>query len=362
MEESKAKIRITISIMMIASFITPFMGSAVNLAIPTIGKEFSGNQYWLNWVVLSYLLTSAVFLLPFGRLADLLGRKKVFLTGMLFFALTSLACALAPTLPVLVGFRFLQGLASSMIFGTSMAILVSVIPPQVRGKAIGFNTAAVYTGLSAGPVVGGFLCSLFSWRVIFYFIFFLAIIVICFSVRKLPGENPEVTERFDISGSVLYILGLGLFLYGLADLTASFLYWCSSVAGLVILILFIVCEGRVSYPLLPVSMFRKNRVFTFSNLAALINYSATAALTYLLSLYLQTVLSLDTSAAGLVLLAQPIVMALLSPLSGILSDRIEPRLVASLGMALSALGLFFFIFLGNKQRLFSSFSIWLLSA
>ena len=351
MQENKADMRITMGIIMVASFITPFTSSSINLAIPSIGLEFSGNQFWLNWVVFSYLLTSSVFLLPFGRIADIYGRKKIFIIGMALFALTSLACALANSLPLLVFFRVLQGLASAMIFGTSMAILISVAPANQRGKAIGINAAAVYLGLSLGPVLGGLICRIFNWRGVFYFILLLSLTVITLSLWKLKGEWKGANSSFDLIGCLLYILGLTSLLYGLADLTSGLIYVICFFTGIILLILFIYIELKVAHPLLSITLFSRNKVFAFSNLAALINYSATFALVYILSLYLQTVLGIETSLSGLILLAQPIMMSVFSPIAGTLSDRIEPRLVASLGMGITALGLFFFIFLGNQISL-----------
>ncbi len=347
MEPKNVSVKITLAIMMIASFITPFMGNAINLAIPAMGKEFGANQFWLNWIVFSYLMTSTIFLLPFGRIADLYGRKKVFLCGMIIFAISSLACAMATSLPLLIGFRSVQGLGSSMVFGTAMAIISSVVPAETRGRAIGLNTAAVYIGLSAGPVLGGFITGAFGWRGIFYFNLILAIIVIVLTFWKLRSEWKGEAVRFDFIGSILYVVGLALLLYGLSDLISTFLNLISFILGLFILIIFIMRELKTRFPLMPITMFSKNRAFAFSNLAALINYSATFALVYVLSLYLQTVLGLSTAASGFVLLAQPIVMAVFSPLAGLVSDWVKPRLLASLGMGLTAFGLLLFIFLGT---------------
>lgn len=335
--------------MVITSFIAPFIGSAINLGIPQIGREYGVDQFWLNWVVTSYLLTTAAFLLPFGRLADVVGRKKIYIIGMFFFALTSLGCGLAFSFPMLLAFRALQGIACAMVFGTSMAILTSVVPPFERGRAMGFSAAVTYIGLASGPVLGGFICSVFNWRGIFYFNFILSALVFGLAVLKLKGEwKGAENERFDIIGGVLWVIGILLFLYGLSDISAGFSYVMYFVVGLVILIVFIGYGNKASAPLLPMGVFLHNRAFAFSNLAALINYSATFALAYLISLYLQNVQRIDISHAGLILLVQPVVMAVFSPLTGRLSDRINPQILASLGMGITTLGLFFFIFLGEQ--------------
>ena len=148
----------------LASFLTPFMGSAVNLAIPSIGKEFNSSALLLGWVVTSYLLTSAAFLLPVGRYADIIGRKKVFILGVAIFSLTSLLCGLAGSIQALIAFRVIQGIGGAMLFGTSMAILTSVYPPQERGKVLGINVAAVYTGLYMGTELGGAVNQQLGWQ------------------------------------------------------------------------------------------------------------------------------------------------------------------------------------------------------
>lgn len=345
MEQNKSQINLTIAIVMITSFITPFMGSAINLAIPSIGKEFGGSQSLLTWVVSSFLIATAAFLLPFGRFADQFGRKKIFLTGMVLLAASTMACALAMSLEALVIFRIIQGVAGAMIFSNATAILTSVVPPQSRGKALGLVTATTYVGLSAGPVAGGLITGLFSWRGIFYFLLFMVLFVIVLTVWKLKGEWKGEAAKIDGWGIVMCIAAQGLLLFGLTDLTDGLLYQMSFFTGVILLIAFLLYEKKQSNPLIPVRKIVKNRVFAFSNLASLINYSATFALSFIISLYLQTVLGVDTVAAGLVLLVQPIIMAVLSPFTGLLSDKIQPAILASLGMAISALGLFFFVFL-----------------
>ena len=350
MDENRSIIKLTMVIVMITSFIAPFMGNAINLGILQMALEFGVGQSSLNWVVTSYLLASAAFLLPFGRLADIVGRKKVFTVGMFFFALTSLACGFAFSFPILIIFRVFQGIASAMIFGTSMAILTSVVPPKERGKAIGLSVAAVYIGLSLGPVLGGLICSALNWRGIFYFNFILSLIVLAL-LTKLAGDWLGAPDKFDTWGGLLWIFGIALFLYGLSDITAGFNYVIIFIIGLVLLLAFIVYETKVPNPLLPIRMFMSNRSFTFSNLAALINYCATFALTFLMSLYLQNVQNIEISQSGLILLSQPIIMAAFSPVAGRLSDRINSQILASIGMAITTLGLFFFIFLGERTSI-----------
>ncbi|MCL6478849.1 MAG: MFS transporter [Peptococcaceae bacterium] len=344
-------------VMVMASFLTPFTGSSINLAIPSIGKEFNAGALLLSWVATSYLLASAAFLVPFGRLADIVGRKKVFLSGITAFSLTSLLCGLARSIEALILFRILQGVGSAMIFGTGMAILTSVFPPRERGKVLGINVATVYVGLSLGPVLGGFLNHNLGWQSIFYFCMLIGFIVVFFTALKLKEEWAGARgERYDLTGAVLYSLGLVMFMYGISSVATA--AWARYVlaAGLVVLAVFVRYEMGVEQPVLNMRLFSRNTTFAFSNLAALINYSATFAVGFLLSLHLQVVMGYNSQAAGLVLLSQPVIMALLSPFAGRLSDRVEPRIVSSWGMTITTLGLLILCFLNTATP------IWLLMA
>jgi len=329
----------------LGAFITPFMSSAVNIALPSIGREFRLTPTGLGWVATSFLLAAAVMLVPFGKLADILGRKKIFSWGIGLYALTSFGAAAAPSGSVLIALRAGQGLAGAMLFGTAMALVTSVFPPGERGKALGINTAATYAGLSLGPFGGGLLVQSFGWQSIFLFNGFLAALLLIIVLAALKGEwASERKERFDAAGAALF----GLFLLGLMS-GLSLLPTAAGaglvLAGLAVFIAFVSWEEKVGFPVLDIGLFRHNTVFAFSNLAALINYSATFAVTYFLSLFLQEIKGMSAREAGFVLVAQPVIMAVFSPLAGRLSDRIEPRELASAGMGLSAAGLFLFVFL-----------------
>lgn len=152
----------------LSSFLNPFMASSINVALPLIGKEFSLGAIMLGWVSTSFLLSAAVFLVPFGRLADIYGRRKCFVWGLLVYALSSLLCVQAPSAATLIALRALQGLGSAMVFGTAVAIVTSVFAAGERGRALGLNVGAVYMGLSLGPVAGGFMVQHLGWRSIFY--------------------------------------------------------------------------------------------------------------------------------------------------------------------------------------------------
>jgi EmrB/QacA subfamily drug resistance transporter len=327
------------------------MGSALNVALPSIGQEFSMDAVLLSWVATSYLLAAAMFLVPFGRIADIHGRKKVFALGTATFTVASLLAGLSPSAPVLISARVLQGIGSAMIFGTGVALLTSVFPGEERGRVLGINVAAVYLGLSLGPTMGGLLTQQLGWRSIFFATIPLGLATILFVLWRLAGDWAEAAgESFDLTGSIIYSLALASLMYGFSRLPGM------AGAALIVIgvfgfVAFAAWELYVKSPVLNLRLLVSNRTFAFSNLAALIHYGAVSAISFLLSLYLQYVKGLSPQQAGLILIAQPIMQAVLSPMAGRLSDRMEPRIVASAGMTLTAMGLVLLIFLSAETPL-----------
>ncbi len=333
------------------SFITPFMASAVNIALPAIGKELSVDAVLLSWMATAYLLALAVSLVPFGRLADIHGRKKIFRSGIILFIFSSVLCAISSSIFMLLLFRILQGIGNAMVFATGIAVLVSVYPPQERGKILGINVAAVYIGLSAGPFLGGIITQYFTWRGVFLSPVPVCLVILFIIFRRLKAEWADAKgEKFDLAGSLIYSAAVIAIILGLSMIPApmGLLVILIGIAGSFI---FIRWELNIRHPVFEVRLFRTNRVFAFSSLASLINYCSTSALTFLMSLYLQNIRSLSPQSAGLVLISQPVIMACLSPMAGRLSDRIEPQIVATLGMTISTIGLFLLTFLNQGTSL-----------
>jgi MFS family permease len=238
-----------------------------------------------------------------------------------------------------------------MIFATMIPILISVVPTTERGRALGITTAAVYFGLSAGPFLGGFITQQLGWRFIFWLNLPLGLILLAVTFLLLKGDWAEAHgEKFDLAGSALLGISLIAAMYGFSTLP-SLTSGLTALAGLIGIIFFVLFEKRVLHPIVNIDLFRRNTVFAFSNLAALISYAATFAVGFLLSLYLQKVKALSPQAAGLILVAQPFVQAVFSPLTGRLSDKHEPRTLASLGMIGTLLGLIMLAFLGTATPL-----------
>lgn len=340
MKENTAQ-RGTLTAVLISSFLIAYMGSSITIVLPLIGDEFSLPPSFLGWIAMVYLLSTAVFLLPAGMGADLRGRKKFFLAGSLLTVLASVGCALAPNGASLLLARVSQGAGAALIFSTSSPLVATAFPPEQRGKALGISIAAVYLGLSAGPFLGGLLSHLCGWRTLFQLNALGMLAAAAVGHRMIVPDPAPSPGRIDLAGSSLCAAAV---VCGMLGLT-----WISTPKGLPLLLLgalllawFLTFELRAASPLLPVTDFRRNRVFLFSNLASMINYSSTFAISFFLSLYLQYVKGYTPDIAGLALMAQPLVQSLFSPAAGRLSDRYNPRLPASAGMALIAAALLVF--------------------
>lgn len=342
---NKKNQNILLTISLIANFMNPFMGSAVNVALKNIGSDFEMSAVGLSWVNMSYLLASAVFLVPFGRLGDTWGRTKTFFYGNIFFAITTILCGLAIDSGMFITMRFFQGIAAALMTSSSMALVISAFPPEERGRVIGINVSAVYVGLSLAPFIGGILTDFLTWRSLFIInsIFSVILSVMIFWQLRYEWSKP-VNEKFDLLGTIIYVVSFSLLMYGISKLpnTNAIIMTILGVFGLAYFIYF---ELKTQHPVLDIRLFTHNKVFTFANISALINYAATFAVAFMLSLYLQFIKGMSAKETGLILIAQPIMMALTSTFSGKLSDKIHPRIIATIGMAISSIGLSFLIFL-----------------
>jgi EmrB/QacA subfamily drug resistance transporter len=330
----------TLLVVCAAHFMMPFMMSAVGVALPAIGREFGATALQLGLVETTYVLSASIFLLAMGRLGDIHGRRRVFQYGVVIFTLAGGSISLAWSIEALLVLRFLQGMGGAMVMATTLAMLTSVFPADERGQALGIATATVYAGISCGPFFGGLLVTELDWRWIFYLCIPLGITTFLITLTKLHGEWADARgEPFDWRGSLIYAAALLLLIGGAAHLDRSAWAWVMMAAGLAGLGLFLAFEARTPYPILSITLLRDNRVFAFSNLAALFNYAATFGVTFFLSLYLQYVKGLSAREAGTILIIQPVVQAVLSPWCGRLADRYPAARVATIGMALCAAGL-----------------------
>lgn len=323
--------------MMMSSFVTPFTSSALTLSLPDIGRDYGASANELGWVLEIFLLASIVCLLPMGKLADRFGKRRVFLWGTVLFTLSSALCIVTPDMGFLLAARALQGVAAAMLYATNMSIVALSFPPEQRGRALGWMVSMVYVGLACGPVLGGLLNYYAGWQSIFVFITAACLACVVMTGLYLHQEwREEEVQGVDGRGALLYGLAMIFAMFGLSELAWG---WMALALGLLLLIAFVRHEMKAQDPILPVHIFVENREFSLSNLTAMVNYSATFAISFLMSIYLQSVLGLSSREAGLVMLIQPIVMAMLSPTAGKLSDHHSPTRIATVGMAITALGI-----------------------
>lgn len=341
--------KVVLFVVTLGSFLIPFMSSSINVALPSIGNDLSMDAILLSWVVTSYLLAGTIFFIPFGKIADIYGRKKFFIYGITVYTITSLVLATSGSASTLIAFRVLQGIGGAMIYATGLAILTSVFPAGERGMALGINAASVYLGLSLGPFLGGILTHYFGWRSIFLVVIPLGALIVFLTCWRLKGEWAEASgQKFDYAGSIIFSIALAGVMCGFSLIQESIGKWLT-IVGIIAFIVFIKLESKLQYPVLDVNIFKQNKTFAFSSLAALINYSAIFAVGFLLSLYLQYIKGMSPHTAGFVLLSQPVIQALLSPLAGRISDKIQPRIVSSIGMAVTSVGLVMLVIFLNED-------------
>lgn len=330
----------------ITSFMGTFLISAVNIALPTIERDFSLSAIELSWIITSFILGTALFMLPAGTWGDRNDNRRLFQWGLLLFTLSSLLCYFAPDGYWLIAGRFVQGAGAAFTGTTGQAILVATFPASRRGQVLGISVSSVYAGLALGPLVGGILTIHTGWRSLFLIAAIFGLFTTLISLRYMR-KNEEKTRpagKGDHIGTILFMAGLSALVYGSSRIP-SLPGWAMMGGALFMLFLFLRVERKALHPLLDIRLFTHNRLFTYSSLSALINYTATFAIVFFLSLYLQKIQGLSPRDAGAVIVAQPLMMALFSPVVGRLSDRIQPRYFATTGMAMCSSGLAMLAFL-----------------
>lgn len=344
--------RAALQVAVLTAFLTTFSASCMNMSVPNMESDFQVNAAAIGWVMTAYIMATAAMSIPFGKIADVKGRRKVMVTGICGYMISSLVLFFVPQFGLLIAARVIQGVFSSMLFATNNAILISVYPPEKKGQMLGISISSTYIGLAAGPVLGGFINHYLGWRFIFLITAVLAGIAFILALRGVPRIPVEENHKKpDILGNILFVAAIVISLYGLSNLSVMKFGWLILVIGLVIGALFVVLELKADNPVVRISMFTKCRAFTFSNFAALLNYASTYAISYLMSIYLQLVKGFDSQVAGIIMVSMPIVQAIFTPYMGKLSDRVKPHKLASLGMGVCAIGLVLFALLGVNTSL-----------
>lgn len=339
----------------VGTFMTALDTSVANTVLPVIGKNFNESITSVEWIVTIYLLVLSGLLLSFGRLGDMRGHKVIYLTGFGIFIAGSLLSGIAPNIVLLITFRGLQALGAAMLAANSPAILTKSFPSEQRGQALGLQATMTYLGLTVGPSLGGWLAGLFGWRVVFYINVPVGLIFFWLGSRFIPGDKVQNREeKFDFPGAITFMLGLGALLLGLNK--ASEWGWSSVpviiliLCAMLLLAMFIFLERRALNPMLDLNLF-KQVPFSLTTLSAVINYVGIFSSIFLMPYYLIQARAFTPALAGLILTAQPLVMAFIAPLSGTLSDRIGTRLPAVIGMIVLSAGLFLLSRLGAESTI-----------
>lgn len=338
-----------------STFMSALDTSVVNTVLPVITRTFGSQVATIEWVVTIYLLVVSGLLLSFGRLGDIRGHKTVFLTGFGIFITASALCGQAGSAYALIAFRGLQALGAAMLAANSPAILTKNFPASQRGQALGLQATMTYLGLTVAPSLGGWLTDLFSWRAVFYINVPVGGLAFLLSWWFIPRDKPDESgERFDFSGAILFITGLSTLLLGLNQ--GHIWGWGSPIIlglfalSIISLGFFYFVEKSHPHPMLDLTLFR-HPVFSASVVSALLNYIALFCILFLLPFYLLQGRGLSPSQAGLILTVQPLVMAIVAPISGTLSDRIGVQWPSITGMAILSLGLFLLSRLGAETPL-----------
>jgi len=327
----------------VGTFMAPLDSSIVNIALPTISRHFSVGITTVEWVVMAYLLTASSLLLSAGRLGDILGHKRIYILGFITFTVASVFCGLSATINQLIFFRIIQAVGATCMMATGPAILTDAFPAFERGKALGMIGISVAIGLTIGPFLGGILVTNFDWRWIFFVNIPVGIIVSVLAAFVLRAGRKDTAKRFDFLGSITAFASLFAVLLALSK--GSEWGWQSVTtlglfaSSLILAALFILVERKVKDPMLDLSLF-KIRLFSAANLSALINYAALFMVLILIPFYLIDVFNETPQRAGVVLTAVPLLTGIISPISGMLSDRIGSRFLSSFGLAVTSFALF----------------------
>ncbi|MHA2009687.1 MAG: MFS transporter [Candidatus Hodarchaeales archaeon] len=335
-----------------SSFLTAFSIYTTVISISKIGNEFGMDVVTKTWVSTIFILAAAMFQIPFGKIGDSYGRKKIFLSGILIFTVSSILLALATTSSLFVAFRFIQGLGAALIYGTSNAILTASFPPDQRGKVIGINVTGVYIGLTLSPLLGGIMTQYLGWRSQFWFNIPFGVLVISLILFKVNDEwKSEKKEKIDYIGSIVYAFFLFALIYAFS-LLHSILGYIFIFISLIGATIFFIWEKRVTSPMLDLNLFKNNRYFSFSSFTSIFFYISTIALAFLLSLFMQDLKGMTPPEAGYILLVQPLLQAVFSPIAGRLSDKFEARKLVSLGILIALMGIVPFTLITSNYPVF----------
>lgn len=342
---------IVIFVSFITSFFAVFLSNGIIIGVPSIAQDFAMNNVIQNWVPTIFFLVVAVFTVPAGQISGKFGVKKSLLAGIMVFLIGSIGACLSFSTESFLIFRMMQGAGVAFLNVSAMAMVVHAVAPKNRGKALGFTVTGVYLATSLSPVICGFLVHNLGWRSMFYFVIPFLVLCIILMVTKIPNEwKTYQNDKIDKVGSVLYGIGILCFIYGFTTLITSY-GKILTVMGIILLIIFGWYELKQKSPVFNMNLF-KNKKFTSSNIAALCSYLAIMVVTTILNYHFQYVRGWDAQMSGMILIITPIIMAIMAPNSGRLSDKIHPQKLAATGIGIAAVALAILTFLTGDTPLY----------
>lgn len=332
----------TLLAVMIGTFIAPLDGSIVNTILPSFIKTFQTEISVIQWVPTIYLLTVSCLILLFGRLGDMLGHKVIYLTGLIAFTIVSLFCGLSTNIWMLIIFRGFQGLAGSMFMAVGAAIVTNAFPPNERGKALGTFSTSIAIALAAGPTLGGFITEFISWRFVFFINVPIGLFAIIFGFKVIPRGTRREDQRLDWIGAIaafIFLFTILLYLnransWGWGSPVSLFLV----ITSIVFLGVFIKIETSTEQPMLNLDLFR-NQIFTMGNISLLLHFIVAFIMVFLIPFYLTMILSLPIYLVGMIMATYPLIMLVVAPLAGTISDYTGPRWLTCCGMLICATSL-----------------------
>ncbi|MBP3792398.1 MAG: MFS transporter [Methanobrevibacter sp.] len=335
----------------ITSFFAVFLSNGIIIGVPAIAQDFAMNNVIQNWVPTIFFLVVAVFTVPAGQISGKFGVKKSLLAGIIVFLIGSIGACLSFSTESFLIFRIMQGAGVAFLNVSAMAMVVHAVSPKSRGKALGFTVTGVYLATSLSPVICGFLVHNLGWRSMFYFVIPFLVLCIILMITKIPQEwKTYQDDKIDKVGSLLYGIGILFFIYGFTSLITT-PGKILTVLGIILLVIFGAYELRQKSPVFNMNLF-KNKKFTSSNVAALCSYLAIMVVTTILNYHFQYVRGWNAQMSGAILIITPIIMAIMAPNSGRLSDKIHPQKLAAIGIGIAAIALLILTFLTGDTPLY----------
>lgn len=333
----------------LAIFINPMVGSMLNLALTAIGNDLQCSAHQLGWISSMFFIASVMALVPASRLSDIYGKKRIFKIGILICTLGLAMSSLSPNIYFLYATRCITGVGTAMVACNSVSMISDVYARHERGAALSVNTACVYVGASVGPTFGGIFTDLVGWRICFLIIIPLLLGALYFINKFKYNIKPSEGGSFDSKGSVVYAMGILIFMLGLISLPEIYAF-VLIVLGVVVMVGFVIVEMRTKEPVMKVRMFGNTR-FTRSLLALFFNYAASYSISFFLSLYFQSIGAMTATQAGMVLMVQPVIQVLFTLMVGKIVDRLDYRILPTLGMAILSIGIAMMLALGEDVNL-----------